>query len=76
MAREHMVFHLDSTAGKYSLAGLNYNKKCGISPLMALKLANLFGTTPEFWMNAQSAYDLYMAYSKEKQNIDCIKKNA
>ena len=53
-----------------------YNKKRGISPVMALKLSNLFGTTPEFWMNAQSAYDLYIAYEKEKSNIDCIKKIA
>ncbi|MCR5261559.1 MAG: HigA family addiction module antidote protein [Candidatus Gastranaerophilales bacterium] len=53
-----------------------YNKKRGISPVMALKLANLFGTTPEFWMNAQSAYDLYIAYSKEKDKIDSIKKIA
>lgn len=53
-----------------------YNKKRGISPVMALKLSNLFGTTPEFWMNAQSAYDLYIAYSKEKANIDIIKKIA
>ena len=53
-----------------------YNKKRGISPVMALKLANLFGTSPEFWMNAQSAYDLYIAYQKEKENIDTIKKIA
>lgn len=53
-----------------------YNKKRGISPVMALKLANLFGTTPEFWMNAQSAYDLYIAYSKEKSSIDLVQKIA
>ena len=53
-----------------------YNKKRGISPVMALKLSKLFGTTPEFWMNAQSAYDLYIAYSKEKSSIDCVKKIA
>ncbi len=53
-----------------------YNKKRGISPVMALKLANLFGTTPEFWMNAQSAYDLYIAYTKEKSSIDSIQKIA
>ena len=51
-----------------------YNKKRGISPVMALKLANLFGTTPEFWMSAQNAYDLYIAYEKEKDKIDSIKK--
>ena len=53
-----------------------YNKKRGISPVMALKLANLFGTTPEFWLNAQNAYDLYIAYSKEKESVDMVKRIA
>ncbi|MCD7780317.1 MAG: HigA family addiction module antitoxin [Candidatus Gastranaerophilales bacterium] len=53
-----------------------YNKKRGISPVMALKLAALFGTTPEFWMNAQSAYDLYIAYEKQKDEIKKVKKIA
>ena len=53
-----------------------YNKKRGITPVMALKLSNLFGTTPEFWMNAQSSYDLYITYEKEKEKIDLIKKIA
>lgn len=53
-----------------------YNKKRGISPVMALKLSNLFGTTAEFWLNAQNAYDLYASYTKEKDNIDKIKKIA
>ena len=53
-----------------------YNEKRGISPVMAHKLANLFGTTPEFWMNAQTAYDLYKSYEKEKESIDLVKKIA
>ena len=53
-----------------------YNKKRGISPLMALKLANLFGTTPDFWLNAQNAYDLYQTYEKQKNEIDKIEKIA
>lgn len=53
-----------------------YNKKRGITPVMAHKLANLFGTTPEFWMNAQSAYELYIAYESKKNEIDKIKKIA
>lgn len=53
-----------------------YNQKRGISPVMAHKLANLFGTTPEFWMNAQCYYDLYMAYEKEKESIDKVTKIA
>ncbi len=53
-----------------------YNKKRGITPIMAHKLANLFGTTPEFWMNAQSAYELYIAYETKKNEIDKVKKIA
>ncbi|TVR97108.1 MAG: addiction module antidote protein, HigA family [Rhodospirillales bacterium] len=32
-----------------------------ISADTALRLARYFGTTPEFWVNLQSAYDLAMA---------------
>ncbi len=53
-----------------------YKEKRGISPLMALKLASLFGTTPEFWMNLQSNYDLYKTYSREKDSIEKIQKIA
>ncbi len=53
-----------------------FNEKRGITPLMALKLANLFGTTPEFWINLQSNYDLYKTYSKQKNEIDQIQKIA
>ncbi len=34
------------------------NGKRGISPDTALRLARFFGTTPDFWMNLQSHYDL------------------
>ncbi len=33
----------------------------GISPDSALRLARFFGTTPQFWMDLQSAYDLRVA---------------
>ena len=41
------------------------NEKRNISPLMALKLAAYFKTTPEFWMNLQVKYDLYRTRIKE-----------
>ncbi len=53
-----------------------YNKKRRITPVMALKLSKLFGTTPEFWLNAQNCYDLYIAYEQQKDEIDNIKKIA
>ena len=30
-----------------------------ISPSMALRLSRLFGNSPEFWLNAQHAFDLW-----------------
>lgn len=37
------------------------NGHAGVSPDMALRLAKAFDTTPEFWINAQSNYDLDQA---------------
>jgi addiction module HigA family antidote len=34
------------------------NGRRGITAGTALRLARYFGTTPEFWMNLQAAYDL------------------
>jgi addiction module HigA family antidote len=33
----------------------------GVSPTTALRLARYFGTSPEFWLNLQAAYDLSKA---------------
>ncbi|DAB34294.1 MAG TPA: addiction module antidote protein, HigA family [Sulfurospirillum sp. UBA12182] len=49
-----------------------YNEKRGITPLMALKLSEYFGTTPQFWLNLQNAYDLYKTYQKEKEALSKI----
>jgi addiction module HigA family antidote len=37
------------------------NGRTSISALMALKLEAAFRTTPDFWLNAQKAIDLYEA---------------
>lgn len=37
------------------------NCKAGVSTEMALRLSLAFGTTPEFWLNMQQAYDLAQA---------------
>ena len=38
------------------------NKKRGITPEMAIRLAERFGTTAEFWLGLQMDYDLWKAY--------------
>ena len=37
------------------------NGKAGISAAMALKLAKAFKTTPQYWLNLQANYDLWIA---------------
>lgn len=43
-----------------------------VSPEMALRLSRLFGNTPEFWLNAQRALDLWVAARNTKSKIERI----
>jgi antitoxin HigA-1 len=43
------------------------------SPEMALRLSCLFGNTPEFWLNAQRAVDLWDAAQAIKDDVKLIK---
>ena len=44
-----------------------------VSPEMALRLARLFGNTPEFWLNAQRAVDRWDAERTLKKSFHRIK---
>lgn len=44
-----------------------------VSPEMALRLARLFGNSPEFWLNAQRAVDLWDAAQAIKGDVGRIK---
>ena len=44
-----------------------------VSPEMALRLSRLFGNTPEFWLNAQRAVDLWDAAQAIKSDVERIK---
>ena len=48
-------------------------KRRAVSPAMALRLSRLFGNTPEFWLNAQRAVDLWKARSENRRDIERIK---
>ena len=48
-------------------------KRRAVSPAMALRLSRLFGNTPEFWLNAQRAVDLWNAKRDNKREIEKIK---
>lgn len=40
-----------------------------VSPEMALRLARLFGNSPEFWLNAQRSVDLWNAVQSIKEDV-------
>jgi addiction module HigA family antidote len=44
-----------------------------VSPEMSLRLARLFGNSPEFWLNAQRAVDLWDAAQTIKKDVSRIK---
>jgi addiction module HigA family antidote len=44
-----------------------------VSPDMALRLARLFGNSPEFWLNAQRAVDLWDAAQAIKKDVARIR---
>ena len=43
-----------------------------VSPEMALRLSRLFGNTPEFWLNAQRAIDLWEAARAARRKLERI----
>ena len=49
------------------------NGKRGITPSTALRLAQFFGMSADFWLNLQMRCDLYRAQQSEMQEIKSIK---
>lgn len=48
------------------------NKKRGVTPSTALRLAKFFGVSADFWLNLQIRCDLYRTKITEKETIDLI----
>lgn len=79
MLREDFLPDYDLTVSSFAKAiGVSrqtmnelLRERRAVSPEMALRLSRLFGNSPEFWLNAQRAYDLWEA---EKAILDQIKK--
>jgi addiction module HigA family antidote len=44
-----------------------------LTPSMALRLSRLFGNSPEFWLNAQRAVDLWQVETLEKDILEAIR---
>ncbi len=49
------------------------NKKRGITPSTALRLAKFFGMSADFWLNIQMRWELFKAKSTEENELDSIR---
>ena len=50
------------------------NRRRGVTPATALRLAKFFGSTPAFWMNLQLRWELYHAQQSEARTLKTIKR--
>jgi len=48
------------------------NKKRGVTPSTALRLAKFFGMSEDFWLNLQLRWDLYRAKKTESEELELI----
>ena len=49
------------------------NRKRGVTPSTALRLAKFFGMSADFWLNLQMRWDLYNARQLEKEELETIR---
>lgn len=81
MLREEFVIPLGLSAGRVAKASgvprtrieRIMREELGISGDTAVRLARLFGTSPEFWMNLQARYELLRAEEAAGPALDEIK---
>jgi len=48
------------------------NKKRGITPSTALRLAKFFGMSADFWLNMQMRWELFKAKNREASELSSI----
>ncbi len=52
------------------------NGHSGVSPVMAMRLSQALGTTPELWINLQRQFDLWLARKSFREKIPSLRKDA
>jgi addiction module HigA family antidote len=61
MTQKHLATHVGCDV---KVVNRIVNGRSAVSAEMALKLGATFGTSPDFWLNAQRAVDLHQAASR------------
>lgn len=49
------------------------NRRRGITPSTALRLAKFFSMSVDFWLNLQLRWDIYIAQQEEKKELETIR---
>ena len=49
------------------------SERKNINPNIALRLANVFNMSPDFWMNLQLRWDLYQTQQAESEDLNAIR---
>jgi len=49
------------------------NRRRGVTPSTALRLAKFFGISADFWMNLQLRWDIYFAKQEEEKELETIR---
>lgn len=50
------------------------NRRRGVTPATALRLAKVFGSSVDFWLNLQQRWDLYHAMQQERGALEQIRR--
>ena len=71
LSQKQLADHLDCD---YKVINRIVNEKASVSTEMAIKLSLAFDTSPEFWLNAQRAFDLWKLSSQKPQIRSLIRR--
>jgi addiction module HigA family antidote len=58
----------------YKVINRIVNEQASVTPEIAIRLGLAFDTTPDFWLNAQTALDLWKLHSKKPKIRPLIRK--
>jgi antitoxin HigA-1 len=72
ISQKQLAVHLGCD---YKVINRIVNNHAAISPDIAIRLSMAFGTTPDFWLNAQIAQDIWV-HQKNTPKIPLITQNA
>jgi addiction module HigA family antidote len=73
LTQKELSLHIDCD---YKVINRIVNEKASVSPEMAIKLGLAFDTSPDFWLNAQRAIDLWKLSSKRPKIRSLIRRRS